>query len=44
MAKELIEILIELADRSKKFDFSSRGSALPREEKSSVLLIVENKY
>jgi hypothetical protein len=44
MAKELKEIKIALTDRSKIFDFSSRGSALPREEKSSVLLIVENKY
>ena len=42
MVKELKYFIIELTNRSKKIDFSSRGSALPREEKSSVPLIAEN--
>jgi hypothetical protein len=42
MAKKLINIMIEVNGRVQNLDFSSRGSALPREEKSSVLLIVEN--
>jgi hypothetical protein len=42
MVKELIYFIMELTNRSNKFDFSSRGSALPREEKSSVHLIAEN--
>jgi len=42
MVKELIDHMIELTSRSQNIDFSSRVSALTREEKSSILLIVEN--